>query len=71
MFDEGGSLEGGFCRFFARIIALYEELFDEDGSLEGGFLLFSRALSRCMKSCLTRVDRLKAVSVVFRAHYRV
>jgi hypothetical protein len=57
--------------FFARIIAFYEELFDEGGSLESGFCRVSRALSRFMKSCLTRVVRLKAVSVVFRAHYRV
>jgi hypothetical protein len=60
-----------FRSFFARIITFYEELFDEDGSLEGGFCRFSRALSRFMQSCLTRVDRLKAFSVVFRAHYRV
>jgi hypothetical protein len=57
--------------FFARIIAFYEEQFDEGGSLEGGFCHFSRALSRFMKSCLTRVVRLKAVCVIFRAHYRV
>jgi hypothetical protein len=60
-----------FLSFFARIIAFYEELFDEGGSLEGGFCRFSRALSRFMKSCLTRVLRLKAVSVVFRAHHYV
>jgi hypothetical protein len=56
---------------FARIIAFYEELFDEGGSLESGFCRFSRALSRFMKSCLTRAVCLKAVSVVFRAHYRI
>jgi hypothetical protein len=71
LFDEDGSLEVGFCRFFARIIAFYEELFDEDGSLEVGFCRFSRALSRFMKSSLTRTVRLKSVSVVFHAHYRV
>jgi hypothetical protein len=60
-----------FLSFFARIITFYEELFDEGGSLEDGFCRFSRALSRFMKSCLTREDRLKAVSFVFRAHYRV
>jgi hypothetical protein len=60
-----------FLSFFARIIAFYEELFDEGGSLESGFCRFPRALSSFMKSCLTRVVRLKAVSVVFRAHYRV
>ena len=49
----------------------YEELFDGGGSLERGFGRFSRALSRFMKSCLTRVVRLNAVSVVFRVHYRV
>ncbi len=54
-----------------RIIAFYEELFDEGGSLESGLCHLSRALSRFMESCLTRVVRLKAVSVVFRAHYRV
>jgi hypothetical protein len=58
-------------RFFARIIAFYEELFDEGGSLESGFCRCSRALSRFMKSCLTRVVRLKAGTVFFRAHYRV
>jgi hypothetical protein len=68
---KGGSLESGFCCFFARIIAFYEALFDEGGSLEGGFCCFSRALLRFMKSCLTRVVRLKAFSVIFRAHYRV
>jgi hypothetical protein len=57
--------------FFARIITFYEELFDEDGSLERGFCRFSRASSRFMQSCLTRVDRLNAVSVVFRVHYHV
>jgi hypothetical protein len=57
--------------FFVRIIAFYEELFDEGGSLEGGFCSSSRASSRFMKSCLTRVVRLKAFSVLFRAHYRV
>ena len=57
--------------FFARIIAFDEELFDEGGSLESGFCCFSRALSRFMKSCLMRVVRWKAVSVVFHAHYRV
>ena len=50
--------------FFARIITFYEELFDESGLLEGGFGRFSRALSRFMKSCLTRAVRLKTVSVV-------
>jgi hypothetical protein len=57
--------------FFARIIVFYEELFNEGGSLESGFCHFSRALSRFMESCLTRVARWKAVSVIFRAHYRV
>jgi hypothetical protein len=57
--------------FFARIITFYEELFDEGYMLECGFGRFSRALSRFMKSCLTRMVHLKAVSVVFRAHYRV
>ncbi len=57
--------------FFARNIAFYEELFDKGGSLESVFCHFSCALSRFMKSCLTRVVGLKAVSVVFRAHYRV
>jgi hypothetical protein len=57
--------------FFARIITFYEELFDEDGSLERGSCRFLHALSRFMQSCLTRVDRLNAVSVVFRAHYHV
>jgi hypothetical protein len=57
--------------FFARIIKFYEELFDERGSLDGGFCRFSRALSRFMKNCLTRMVRLKAVSVVIRAHHRV
>ena len=61
-----------FLSFFARIIALYDELFDEGGLLEGGFCRFLlRALSRFMKGCLTRVLRLKSVSVVFRAHYHV
>jgi hypothetical protein len=60
-----------FLSFFARIIAFYEELFDKGGSLESGFCRFSRALSRFMKSCLTRVVHLKAVSVVFRVHYHV
>jgi hypothetical protein len=60
-----------FLSFFARIIAFYEELFDEGGWLESGFCSFSRALSRFMMSSLTRVARLTAVSVVFRAHYRV
>jgi hypothetical protein len=40
LFDEGGWLESGFCRFFARIIAFYEELFDEGGWLESGFWRF-------------------------------
>ena len=71
LFDEGGSLESGFCCFFARIIAFYEELFDKGGSLESVFCRFSRALSHFMKSCLTRVVRLKAVTVFVRAHYRV
>jgi hypothetical protein len=53
------------------MITFYEQLFDEAGSLEGGFGRFSHASSRCMKSCLTSVVRLKAVSVVFCAHYRV
>jgi hypothetical protein len=57
--------------FIARIIAFYEELFDEGGSLERGFCRFSCALSRCMRSCLTRLVGLKTVSVVFHAHYRV
>ena len=52
-----------------RIITFYEELFEEGGSLESGFCRFSRALSRFMKSCLTKVVRLKAVSVVFRARF--
>jgi hypothetical protein len=60
-----------FLLFFACIIAFYEELFDEGGSLESGFCRFSRALSRFMRSCLTRVVRWKAVSVIFRAHYCV
>jgi hypothetical protein len=64
-------LEGGFCRFFARIITFYEGLFDEGASLEVGFCRFSRALSCFMKCCLARVVRLNAVSVIFRAHYRV
>jgi hypothetical protein len=71
LFDEGGSLESGFCCFVARIIAFYEELFDKGGSLECVFCHFSRALSRFMKSCSTRAVRLKSVSVAFRAHYRV
>jgi hypothetical protein len=49
----------------------YEELFNEGGSLESGFCHFSRASSSFMKSCLTRVVGLIAVSFVFRAHYRV
>ncbi len=71
LFGEGGSLESGFCRFSCALSRFYEELFDEGGSLESGLCHFSRALSRFMESCLTRVVRLKAVSVVFRAHYRV
>ena len=49
----------------------YEGLFNDGGSLEGGHCHFSRALSRFMESCLTRVVGLTAVSIVFRAHYRV
>jgi hypothetical protein len=49
----------------------YEELFNKGGSLEGVFCPFSRALSRFMKSSLTRVVGLKAVSVAVRAHHRV
>ena len=71
LFDEGGSLEGVVFICFARIITFYEELIDEDGSLDSGFCRFSRALSRFMKSCLTKAVCLKAFSVVFRAHYRV
>ena len=51
--------------FFARVITFYEELFDEGGSLEGDFCPLTRALLHFMKSCLTRVDHLKAVSLVF------
>jgi hypothetical protein len=62
-------LKSGLYRFSACIITFYEELFDEGGALESGFCRFSRALSRFMKSCLTRMVRLNAFSVVFRAHY--
>ena len=37
----------------ARNITFYDELFDKGGSLDGGVCLFPRALSSCMKSCLT------------------
>ncbi len=60
----------GFCRF-ARIIAFYEELFEEDGSLKAASVVFSRALSRFMKSCLKRTVRLKRLLSFFRAHYRI
>jgi hypothetical protein len=43
----------------------YEEPFNDSGSLESGLCHFSRALSRFMRSCLTRVVGVKAVSIVF------
>jgi hypothetical protein len=61
--DVSCTLALGFCFLFfflfflARIITFYAELFDEGGSLEGGACRFSRALSRFMLSCLTRVVR--------------
>jgi hypothetical protein len=56
---------------FVRIIAFYEQLFDKVGWLDGGFTRFSCALSRFMRSSLTRMVHLNAVSVVFRARHHV
>jgi hypothetical protein len=58
-------------RMFTRSALVSDELFDVGTLLEVGSCRFLQALSPFMKSCVTRVIRLKAVSVVVRAHYRV
>ena len=71
LFNEGCSLESGFCRFSRALSCFMNSCLTRVVRLKAVSVVCSSAFSCFMKSCLTRVVRLKAVSVVVRAHYRV